>query len=275
MCRLVGYAAAWPTNLSDLVGEAQLAQFTALSGLHGDGWGTAWVNRSPGHVVTLETCRSTIAADHDPRFDEIASGASAWARIVHLRWATEGYAVDTSNTHPFSVDDLAFAHNGSIAPTAALEELLTPSTRAALTGDTDSERYFALIRQHAAEAPGDLAAATLAAVQALRPYYPHASLNALLLSREQLVVVHANSAHGVPVEEMLARPDGAPLDHVAAYFLMRWRRTADGALVFASSGLDARGWTPLPEESVTTVDLETLEMRHRRLRRLGASERVA
>lgn len=258
MCRLLGYAAASPTTLRALVGDSALAQFTSLARVHADGWGTAWVG--PGGQG-LESVTSTSSAITDPAFAATAEDAQATARTVHLRWATVGYPVNRANTHPFRADDLAFAHNGRIAPTDALDALLTSQSRAGLRGTTDSERYFALLRQELGGAGGDPAEAARRAVRTLRVSYPTNSLNALLLTPTTLVVIHVSSAGGVPTRDFSTVPGGAPLDHENSYFLMRWRRAGDGSVLFASSGMDATGWTPLPPESITAVDLVTLGVR--------------
>jgi predicted glutamine amidotransferase len=261
MCRLLGYAAASPMSVRCLVGDPQLTLFSALSCVHCDGWGTSWL-AAAGSGGGLRVTRSTLAAAEDSDFARMTERDAASARILHLRKATVGYPVNAANTHPFSVDGISFAHNGAISPRSTLDGLLSASTLTHVAGDTDSERYFALIRQELADRPDDVAAATLRAVTLVRAHYPDASLNGLLLTATELVVVHVNSPHSAPIDEMLALPAGPPPDYDAAYFLMRWLRAADGSLIFASSGMDARDWTPLPEDSVTSVDLHTLEMRH-------------
>lgn len=271
MCRLLGYAAPAPTVARALIGSDQLARFASLSHLHGDGWGTSWTAGG----TPVERFRSTRPAAHDDEFVAHTEQRPASSRIVHLRWATEGYAVDTRNTHPFHIDGISFAHNGAIQPASTFDELLSPANQAQLRGDTDSERYFALVRQERLTGTGDLAAAVGRAASSLRTRHPRASLNALLLTTDELLVVHANSHLAAPLEEMLALPDGAPHDHVAAYFLMRWRRTEDGSVIFVSSGLDAADWEPLPEESVTAVDLHTMSVQTRSLGELSAEGLVA
>lgn len=178
MCRLLGVASAEPTSVADVVGEAVLTDFLALTKIHGDGWGVASAIE-PDDVPRVEV--SPDSAIGDPRFGT-AVKESARASLVHLRWATNGLAVRPENSHPFGADGLAMAHNGSIKPIAALDQLLDPSMVAALQGTTDSERYFALIRQHRPTAP-DLAEAVRRAVAQLRGIYPDASLNALVLGR--------------------------------------------------------------------------------------------
>ena len=42
MCRLLGYVAARPTSVIDLLGQDAFDTFTSLAAVHGDGWGMAW-----------------------------------------------------------------------------------------------------------------------------------------------------------------------------------------------------------------------------------------
>ena len=74
----------------------------------------------------------------------------------------------------------------------------------------------------------------------LRGSFPHASLNALILTENTFIAVHASATSAAPVEDMLVSGIGhedLPLDHIDRYFLMRWRRGIGGAVVFSSSGL--------------------------------------
>lgn len=116
------------------------------------------------------------------------------------------------------------AHNGSIKPMAPLDALLEPGIAATLRGTTDSERYFALIRQHRRTAP-TLAEAVRRAVSELRDRYPEASLNALLLGEGQLVAVHAHARSRLPAEDIeeITAAD-LPTEHLEDYFALRWAR---------------------------------------------------
>jgi predicted glutamine amidotransferase len=42
LCRLLGYVAARPTSVEEVLGKPGLEEFTALTAVHGDGWGMAW-----------------------------------------------------------------------------------------------------------------------------------------------------------------------------------------------------------------------------------------
>ena len=152
------------------------------------------------------------------------------------------------------------AHNGSIKPTTFLDELLDPSIAATLAGTTDSERYFALIRQHRPDAP-NLAEAVRRAVAQLRELYPDASLNALMLGEDQLIAVHAHARSRLldeDIEEITAAE--LPAEHLEDYFALRWVRPEDQTLVVGSTGFGDLDWQPLPPESVTAISVRDLSM---------------
>ena len=144
---------------------------------------------------------SAGSALDDPLFTAAAQERRSVASLVHLRWATNGLAVEPRNSHPFVADGVAFAHNGSIKPMGPLDALLEPHTAASLRGTTDSERYFGVIRQHRQIAP-NLAEAVRRAVAQLRQLYPDASLNALVLGEDQLIAVHAHAHSRLPDEDI-------------------------------------------------------------------------
>jgi predicted glutamine amidotransferase len=180
--------------------------------------------------------------------------------MVHLRWATNGLAVQPQNSHPFVADGIAMAHNGSIKPMGPLEELLDPDVSSSLRGTTDSERYFGLIRQCRRDAP-TLAEAVRRAVARLREIYPDASLNALLLGENQLIVVHAH-AHSRLLDEDIEEITAAelPAEHLEDYFALRVARPTPETLVVGSTGFGDLAWEPLPPECVTAIALSDLSM---------------
>jgi predicted glutamine amidotransferase len=275
MCRLLGYAAPSPRTTRSVLSGNQSAVFQDMTQLHKDGWGSAWLDADERTNVPADERSDQPAADvgaalHKQRSPETGAGSldltqalaerRSSAQLVHLRMATDGMACHAENTHPFLVDGLAFAHNGSLTPAASIDAFIDPSIFAQLRGDTDSERYFAVIRSKIA-AGRDLFEAVCETVAELRPLYPDASMNALILSHDALIAVHASADAEVPHDLFdasgLSEAD-LPQDHRTAYYLMRQRRLDDGTMVFASSGLDIVGWEPLPAESVTRVDLATL-----------------
>ena len=267
MCRLLVLAAPRPTTLAQVLGPEQLAAFRGLSGLHADGWGTAWVEG--GEVRRV---RDALPVQRSRNGSTALAERASTARLVHLRLATSGMTVGHDNSHPFLHEGLAFAHNGSVPSVPLLESMVGARHLADVHGTTDSERIFALVRRHA-DAGADLTGAAATATLQLREAFPAASLNAVLLSADELVVVHASEAAPVPLADLCASglaPADLPLDHAEAYYRMSWLRRPDGAVVFTSAGIDTTGWTPLPPASVTTVRLDTLEVRTRGLAEAAA-----
>jgi len=292
MCRLIGFASPVSTTLTEQIGAEQVNRFRDMSTLHRDGWGSAWLEvpsdepepafggvdetaasasepllDSDSEQAAIKTYRTTDRAPEDPVFTQVVDSHRSFARVVHLRWATEGLAIHPENTHPFVADGIALAHNGSISPLAELEAMLSPDILRSLHGRTDSERYLAVVRQELADEPDPLQAVARAVIR-LRRHFPAASLNALVLSETTLMAVHASAASPAPVKDMLSTGmDEAdlPLGHLEGYFLMRWRDGPANSLIFSSSGLHIDGWHPLPPESITSVDLATMRTTVREL----------
>jgi predicted glutamine amidotransferase len=257
MCRLLGVVSATPITVSEAVGAHVLKDFVALTRIHGDGWGAARIDGVGQHPYAEVSAGSAF---DDPAFTAATQDQRSVASMVHLRWATNGLAVQPQNSHPFVADRMAMAHNGSIKPMGPLEQLLDPDVAASLGGTTDSERYFAVIRQHRRDAP-NLAEAVRRAVAQLRQLYPACSLNALVLGEDQLIAVHAHARTALPAEDIeeLSAAD-LPAEHVEDYFALRFARPNDHTLVVGSTGFGDLDWQPLPPECVTAVSMLDLSM---------------
>lgn len=259
MCRLLGYVARRPTSVVEVLGQEGFDAFTALTAVHGDGWGMAWQDPDDH---TLRCASSADSAIRDPAYTHLAGQRLGRAGIVHLRWATPGLRVAPENTHPFVDGEYAFAHNGHISPVGRLEGLLTRESRAELRGDTDSERYFRFVMQCIAE-QGDDAQGLCQALGILTGEFRDASLNALMLTPTHMFGVHINSHARAPVvglRELFVSDDAFPPRHMDDYFAMDFRLTA-GAVHVISSGIDPDGWTPVPEDTAAMVDVASLELR--------------
>lgn len=257
MCRLFGYVTEQKRSVADLLGDEGLAAFTSLTAVHADGWGMAW--HDDGR--TVRTASSPRSAAEDATYDDLASTALADAGMVHLRWATGGLDVGPENTHPFFDKHYALAHNGHISPIADLEALLSPESRAALEGDTDSERYFRFIRQCIAEC-GDEIEGVSEALARLIKHFPRSSLNALLLAPTRMFAIHINSKAVSPLRalrEMFDDEGAIPDRHTTEYFAMDYRVT-DGSIEVVSSGLDQPGWSRVPADTAVAVELDTREV---------------
>jgi predicted glutamine amidotransferase len=263
VCRLLGYVADRPTSVVDVLGgDDGFDRFTALTAVHGDGWGMAW----RAEDETIQTVSVADSASADASYDALGRTPLGRAGIVHLRWASDGLAVTPENTHPF-VDartiagPVAFAHNGHIEPIDRLEGLLTERSRALLRGTTDSERYFRFVLE-CVEKEQDLEAGVTRALGVMVEEFPTSSLNALMLTRSTMFAVHINSAAAAPqrrLRDLFDREDDIPARHTTEYFAMDYRVQPDAVQVI-SSGLDEEGWTPVPTDSAAMVDLETREI---------------
>lgn len=252
MCRLFAYVSPEPATAGGELGPDGKESLLSLARLHGDGWGWAGVQH-PGDAPLVK--RSAISAATDPVFDA-ALAVPARAAMVHLRWATSGLPVIERNAHPFRFGDLAFEHNGSLKPIGDVAALLTDESRASLTGDTDSEMYFALIREQLALGT-PLLEATTTVVRRLREVFPRASLNAILLDRTQLIVVHASARSILSDADLhvIGEHPQLPDEHNEDYFALRWSHADDGTILIGSTGVAAAEWQALPAESVTAIDL--------------------
>lgn len=224
MCRLLGYVARRPTSVVEVLGQEDFEAFTALTAVHGDGWGMAWQDPDDHTIRTVSSADSAI---RDPAYAELARQRLGRAGIVHLRWATPGLPVTPQNTHPFLDGGYAFAHNGHISPIERLEGLLTRKSQARLRGDTDSERYFQYVMQCIAERADDAEGLSQSLAVATREF-PHASLNALMLTPTHLFGVHINSQASAPVQglhNLFTSDDEFPHRHTDDYFAMDFRLT--------------------------------------------------
>ena len=144
MCRLYGQRA----DVASSAEEPLCSSHNALrfqSHKHPHGWGVAWYE---GARPRLQ--RGILPAHADADFAEAAAGARSPVVVAHVRDASVG-GVCAENTHPFVHGRWVFAHNGTIARyrasatvRAAVEAEIDADLRAALCGETDSERCFLL-----------------------------------------------------------------------------------------------------------------------------------
>ncbi|HEX4304865.1 MAG TPA: class II glutamine amidotransferase [Solirubrobacterales bacterium] len=171
MCRLFALHAGdhdvaadfWLLNAPDSI--ARQSQINA------DGYGLAALTTKRGMIVM----RNPVEAAGDSAYQAVAQRLVASEMIVHLRYADTG-ATSLVNTHPFTQDGRAFAHNGVVGNLEEIESSLG-ANRAMVMGQTDSERFFALITLAIREADGDVRAGITAAVREVVERYELYSLN--------------------------------------------------------------------------------------------------
>ena len=242
MCRLLAYVARQPVIVEQVL-EDTLAALVEISRLHADGWGLAWYDEQ-GH---LQQAKTPEPAHASAEFAALTASTSTDALIAHVRWATPGFALCMENTHPFTCEQLAFAHNGAVAPNERLEALIAPHLRERITGMTDSERHFlALLSVLEKTSPVE---AFRIHLNTLRQHLQCTSLNCLLLTPEALY-----AACDFNPDAPLAKQD-------PNYFNLHYLVTPD-AVVIASTGLE-RGeetdWQTLRNGQLLVVERGTLK----------------
>jgi len=214
---------------------------------HPHGWGIGWYDTSG-----VQVRRGVMPAHADDAFVAAAREARSEIVVAHVRDASVGSVVE-ENTHPFVYGPWLFAHNGTVARfrkvarvRAAIEEEIHPVFRAAITGETDSERcFFLFMTRLVARLPAgrhpDLERVRQALAETVstivRIADPHAdapsSLNLLVTNGQVLAVCRR----------------GRPL-HVAPHI------ATSGVFAIASEPIGVGPWNVVPESGFVGVDAE-------------------
>jgi predicted glutamine amidotransferase len=180
MCRLFGMSAGEePVRATFWLLDAP-DSLQAQSHQNADGTGLGYFDPD-GHP---HVDKHPIAAFEDRRFASEARDISSRTFVAHVRHATNG-ALTMANTHPFCQEDRLFAHNGVIGEVPTLERHLG-ETRGLVAGDSDSERFFALITGEINQHDGDVSAGIRAAVRWVVETLPLVSINCVLITATDL-----------------------------------------------------------------------------------------
>lgn len=139
----------------------------------------------------------------DAEFSHEARLAESATFVAHVRLATAGGRA-AANTHPFAMRGRIMAHNGGFGEMSRIEPELGPY-RELVHGETDSERYFALITRCTDEHGGDVAAGLAAAAGWIGRNLPVISLNTIVISSGELWALRYPATHALHV---LQRPAG-------------------------------------------------------------------
>ena len=167
--------------------------------------------------------------------------------VAHVRYATAG-GRDIRNTHPFAMHGRIMAHNGGFGELARLDERLGSYADLVL-GDTDSERYFALITQQAEARDGDVGAGITAAARWIGANLPVSSLNTVVATAGELWALRYPAQHALHILDRPAAPGERPAGlHVRSATSSMHVPALDPAAsaVVASEELDGEsGWRML------------------------------
>ena len=202
MCRLFGMTAGAEQVKATfwLIGAPDSLE--AQSRRNADGSGIGFFDAAGRPVLD----KQPEPAFSDDEFTREARQAESATFVAHVRWATAGGRT-VANTHPFAMHGRIMAHNGGFGELARLDEQLG-RYRDLVLGDTDSERYFALITQQADARGGDVGAGIAAAARWIGERLPVSSLNAIVAAPGELWALRYPGQHALHVIE---RPAGDSL----------------------------------------------------------------
>lgn len=196
-----------------------------------------------------------IAAFEDRAFAREGREVHSQTFVAHIRYASTG-GLTPANTHPFEQQDRLLAHNGVIEDLAKLEAQLG-RYRGLVSGDTDSERFFALVTKETDRHGGDVTAGLIAAARWVAEELPLFALNVVLTTSDELWALRYPETHALYV---LERGPGAVLEHAGAPGTIRVRSADAGdqpSVVIASEPMDADpAWRPLASGELVHADRE-------------------
>lgn len=200
MCRLFGlnagtvpvHATFWLLDAPDSIEEQ--------SRRNQDGSGIGFFAPDGTPVVD----KQAEPAYSDEEFVREAKAASATTFVSHVRYASAGPR-RVENTHPFQQAGRIMAHNGGFGELERLDARLGDHG-ALVVGDTDSERFFALITRETELHDGDVGAGIVAAARWIGENLPVSSLNLVLISPGELWALRYPGQHALHLLER--RPGG-------------------------------------------------------------------
>ncbi len=223
-----------------------------------DGTGVGWFDAQGRPHMR----KQAIAAYEDAAFAREARELCSRTFIAHICFASTG-ALKPDNTHPFEQEGRLFAHNGVIEGLESLDAKLGEAL-AVVKGDTDSERFFALISREAAAHGGDLEAGIAAACNWVAASLPLLSINFVLIEADELWALRYPETHELHI---LEREPGRRLEHASSLGarILSEHGAEHPLVVIASERLDGDpGWRALRSGELVHVSA-SLAVRSRQL----------
>ncbi len=207
---------------------------------------------------TPQVLKQPLAAYEDQAFAREARSVTSRTFVAHVRYASTG-GLRLRNTHPFAQRGRIFAHNGVIADLGKLEQELGEEMMSLVGGDTDSERYFALITREI-ERTGDVGEGIASAARWVAANLPLFAINCVLVTRSDLWALRYPDVHELYVLERAAGgPTGSRhLEHASARGAIRVRSGAAASrpvVVVATERMDEdAGWREMQSGELLHVD---------------------
>src|SRR5215831_2723106 len=257
MCRLLGltsgsepvHATFWLLDAPDSL-EVQSRRNVDGSGIgFFDPAGTPVLDKQPE------------AAFRDEEFIREAKQAVAAVFVAHVRWATAGGRA-VQNTHPFTMQGRIMAHNGGFGDVGQLDGRLG-SYRELVLGDTDSERYFALITQQTDAHGGDVGAGIAAAARWIGAHLPVSSLNTVVAAPGELWALRYPGQHALHIRSTTSSVHAPALQALPSVVVASeeldgergWRMLASGELIHVRPDLSVESAVVIPDPPAHLVPL--------------------
>jgi glutamine amidotransferase len=251
MCRLFGMSGA-PNRVRATFWLLQAEDSLVVqSRREPDGTGLGYF----GADGTPRVDKRPIAAFDDRAFAREGREVRSETFVAHIRYASTG-GLTLENTHPFEQQGRLLAHNGVIGDLPKLEARLG-SYRNLVRGDTDSERFFALVTKETEEHDGDVTAGLVAAARWVARELPLFALNVVLITSHELWALRYPETHTLYV---LERSPGRALEHRSSVGTVRVHSTDLGdtpSVVVASEPMDEdSAWRALASGELLHVSHE-------------------
>jgi predicted glutamine amidotransferase len=195
MCRLFGLAAGRRRAAATFWLLEAPDSLSRQSRREPDGTGLGWFDESGKPCVA----KQPIAAHEDERFAREAREVRSDSFVAHVRFASTG-GLRPENTHPFEQRGRLLAHNGVIQGLDELEEELG-DYRSLVAGETDSERFFALVTKEIDAHDGDVSAGLSSAARWVAANLPLFALNVILIAGPELWALRYPDTHDLFVLE--------------------------------------------------------------------------
>ncbi len=207
MCRLFGLHAGTPVSATFWLLDAP-DSLAEQSRRNPDGTGLGFFDPAGRPVVD----KQPMAAWRDTEFARRARAVTATTVLAHVRYASTG-GPDVANTHPFLQDGRLFAHNGVVEGLDLLDARLAESGALDLvSGQTDSERVFALITASVRARGGDVEAGLVDAIGWIARNVGVFALNILLCTAGDLWALRYPDAHDLFVLDRRNPAQHAPFE---------------------------------------------------------------
>lgn len=252
MCRLFGVIANRPVDLEFSFFKSD-KPFKELGSNNPDGWGIGWYDDGP------DIYKEGISAIQSEQLPRRVKEVRSRIIIAHVRHGTGAPPV-RENSHPFSLDNLIFAHNGSVARDH-LRDLLCEELKQELKGQTDSEVFFFWLVQNIREQNdmNDIVAGVRSAVKEVRKH-DHTGLNFLMSDGKKLYAFRYSNGNKdyYSLYYMVRNPTDKELFSLLSEETQALLKTKslndEKAVLVCSEKLTKEEWLEIPFGNILIVD---------------------